>query len=130
MDHAFFSAARLYQEMERVLGTDRLTRMHVDALSAIILHNSLFKFSVAFYKDPEKCRGPLKAELHPLAWMLMLCDELQCWDRTAYGRNSRTELHPMAADFAFSERASSAAYYYDPGGAGEDRRLQSAMPTG
>ncbi len=27
--------------------------------------------------------------------MLMFCDELQCWDRTAYGRNSKHELHPM-----------------------------------
>jgi len=43
----------------------------------------------------------------------MLCDELQCWDRTAYGRNSRTELHPMAAEFDFSGNALSARYFYD-----------------
>ena len=43
----------------------------------------------------------------------MLCDELQCWDRTAYGRNSRTELHPMAVDFDFSGNAIHACYFYD-----------------
>ena len=113
MDHAFFSAARLYSELAEELGAGKLTKLHVDALSAIVLHNSLYKFSIAFYKDREKRKAPLRAELHPLAWLLMLCDELQCWDRTAYGRNSRTELHPMAADFDFSGGALRAVYYYD-----------------
>ena len=112
MDHAFFSAARLYRELART--TPRgVTKMHVDALSAIVLHNSLFKFSISFYKDKEKRKPPLKASLHPLAWMLMLCDELQCWDRTAYGRSSRTELHPMAAEFDFSGGAIRARYDYE-----------------
>lgn len=113
MDHAFFSASRLYRELAEELGADNLNPMHIDALSAIMLHNSLYKFSIAFYKDREKRKAPLKAELHPLAWLLMLCDELQCWDRTAYGRNSRTELHPMAVDFDFSDSAIRAVYYYD-----------------
>ena len=113
MDHAFFSASRLYRELAEELGAENLNPMHVDALSAILLHNSLYKFSIAFYKDKEKRKAPLKAELHPLAWLLMLCDELQCWDRTAYGRNSRTELHPMAVDFDFSGSAIRAVYYYD-----------------
>ena len=113
MDHAFFSASRLYRELAEELGAESLTKYHVDALSAIILHNSLYKFSIAFYKDPARRKAPLLAELHPLAWMLMLCDELQCWDRTAYGRNSRTELHPMSVDFDFSGGAVNAVYYYD-----------------
>ena len=113
MDHAFFSTCRLYREMEESLGVKALDRIHVDALSAIMLHNSLFKFSISFYKDKNKCKGPLRMEDHPLAYMLMLCDELQCWDRTAYGRNSRTELHPMAVDFDFGGNAIHACYYYD-----------------
>lgn len=113
MDHAFFSACRLYKELENSLGADGITKEHVDALSAIILHNSLFKFSISFYKDKEKRKSPLHMEDHPLAYMLMLCDELQCWDRTAYGRNSRTELHPMAVDFDFSGNAIHACYFYD-----------------
>ncbi|MCR5795905.1 MAG: hypothetical protein K6G61_11235 [Solobacterium sp.] len=113
MDHAFFSACRLYREMERSIGIDAIGRMHVDALSAIMLHNSLFKFSISFYKDKKNAKAPLRMEDHPLAYMLMLCDELQCWDRTAYGRNSRTELHPMAVDFDFAGNAVHACYYYD-----------------
>ena len=112
MDHAFFSAARLYQELARILTADRIEKYHIDALSAIALHNSLFKFAILGYKSKD-LRDPLKAELHPLAWMLMLCDELQCWDRMAYGRNSRDELHPMAVDFYFAGQAVRATYYYD-----------------
>jgi len=114
MDHAFFSSARLYRELLKTVGLDALTPMHVDSLSAILLHNSLFKFSIAFYKDKEpKKKAPLNMELHPLAYMLMLCDELQCWDRTAYGRNSRNQLFPFSADFDFSDNAIHAVYHYD-----------------
>ena len=115
MDHAFFSAVRLYRELAEELGAKSLTEKHVDALSAIMLHNSLYKFAISFYKDkkPEKRKAPLRMELHPLAWLLMLCDELQCWDRKSYGRNSRRELHPMAASFDFTGQAIKAVYFYD-----------------
>ena len=113
MDHAYFSAGRLLQELVRSIGLSCIDEKYIDALSAIILHNSLYKFAVSFYKDKDKHKDPLKMSIHPLAYMLMLCDELQCWDRTAYGRNSRRELHPMAVDFDFSNNAINAVYYYD-----------------
>lgn len=112
MDHAFFSACRLYQELVRILKPENLQKYHVDAITAIMLHNSLFKFAIVGYKSGN-LKAPLKAKLHPLAWLLMLCDELQCWDRTAYGRNSRDELHPMAVDFSFADQQIHAMYYYD-----------------
>ena len=121
MDHAYFSAMRLYRELADIMGMDgdpevpgageAMTAAHVDALSAILLHNSLYKFSIAHYKDG--IYPSLAMSLHPLAWLLMLCDELQCWDRTAYGRNSRTELQPMAAEFDFSGNRISVTYLYD-----------------
>lgn len=113
MDHAYFSSVRLYQEIENSIGISQINEKHIDALTAILLHNSLFKFAISFYKDKEKYKEPLGMNVHPLAYLLMLCDELQCWDRTAYGRNSRTELHPMAASFDFSGNAIRAIYYYD-----------------
>lgn len=112
MDHAYFSSLRLYHELVESLGNENINKKHVDALSAILLHNSLFKFAIAFYKS-KNAKAPLKMKNHPLAYLLMLCDELQCWDRTAYGRNSRKELHPMAADFDFSDNKIKATYYYD-----------------
>ena len=113
MDHAYFSATRLYQEIAERCGAKAFTEAHLDVLSAIMLHNSMFKFAIAFYKSKEKRKAPLKMELHPLAYLLMLCDELQCWDRTAYGRNSRTELHPMDAEFDFARGMIHALYCFD-----------------
>ena len=113
MDHAYFSATRLYQELVERCGANALTEAHVDVLSAIMLHTSMFKFAIAFYKSKDKRKAPLRMELHPLAYLLMLCDELQCWDRTAYGRNSRTELHPMNAEFDFARGMIHALYCFD-----------------
>ena len=116
MDHAWFSANRLFQELTKpeseggVINTE-LSQKHIDALTAILLHNSLYKFVVA--RNYKKCPLQVKMEWHPLAFLLMLCDELQCWDRTAYGRNSRTELHPMAAQFDFSNNSVAVTYFYD-----------------
>lgn len=95
MDHAYFSATVLFRKLFCELKID-MEKEHLDALTAILLHNSLYKFCIAYYKKPE-CNIPLDMNLHPLAFMLMFCDELQCWDRVAYGRNSKHELHPMDA---------------------------------
>ncbi|MGB4627654.1 MAG: hypothetical protein WBI36_07610 [Erysipelotrichaceae bacterium] len=111
-NHAYFSASRLYREIENSVGIDKINEKHLDALTAILLHNSLYKFAIAYYKS-ENPKDPLAMETHPLAYLLMLCDELQCWDRTAYGRNSRTELHPMSVEFDFNNNSIQAVYYYD-----------------
>lgn len=110
MDHAYFSATVLFKKLFEEMGCE-LTATHLDALTAILMHNSLYKFCIAHYKSAGN--KPFKAELHSLAYMLMLCDELQCWDRTAYGRNSKKELHPMGCNFDFSDNNISAVYLYD-----------------
>ncbi len=118
MDHAFFSASVLYKRLYEDEGIQP-AKPDVDALCAILIHNSMYKFVIAHYKDPGNI--PFKAELMPLAYMLMLCDELQCWDRTAYGRNSRLELHPMDCRFEFGDGIINAAYIYD-----ESQRFKEA----
>lgn len=111
MDHAYFSATVLFKKLFDELNID-LTKEYMDSLTAIILHNSLYKFCIAYYKDPVS-NIRFKSELHPLAFMLMLCDELQCWDRTAYGRNSKLELHPMDCEFEFVNNTIKAKYIFD-----------------
>ena len=110
MDHAYFSCNVLFNKLFDKLDLE-LDKEFLDALTAILLHNSLYKFSVAHYKDDGN--KPFDAKLHPLAFMLMLCDELQCWDRTAYGRNSKLELHPMGCEFDFSNEEIKATYLFD-----------------
>lgn len=116
MDHAYFSATVLFKKLFCELNCP-LEREHLDALTGILAHNSLYKFSIAHYK--EEGNVPLAISDHPLAYLLMLCDELQCWDRTAYGRNSKKELHPMGCRFDFSGGAIRAAYLYDEQEAGK-----------
>lgn len=116
MDHAYFSATVLFKKLFDEMDV-KIQRDHLDALTAILMHNSLYKFSIAHYKD--KGNKPFKASLHPLAYMLMLCDELQCWDRTAYGRNSKKELHPMDCTFDFSDDKIKAVYLFDKNEAGK-----------
>ena len=121
MDHAYFSSLLLYHMLETAMEINTAegsrTRphvfqpAHVDALGAILLHYDLYTYSIASGEDGTKPKFSM--DMHPLAWLLLLCDELQCWDRTAYGRNSRKELHPMAVEFDFSENRLFARYLYD-----------------
>lgn len=97
MDHAYFSATILFKKLFEEIRIEA-TKEHIDVLTAILMHNSLFKFKIA-----SKTQKALKQEEQPLAYMLMLCDELQCWNRTAYGRKSKTMLYPMEARFCFEK---------------------------
>ena len=110
MDHAYFSASVLFKKLFGEMKCT-LNRESLDALTAILMHNSLYKFCIAHYKSERNIR--FQAKFHPLAFMLMLCDELQCWDRTAYGRNSKKELHPMGCIFDFSDNKVKAVYLFD-----------------
>lgn len=110
MDHAYFSATILFRKLFVEMKCD-MQQAHLDALTAILLHNSLYKFSVTNIRS--ELNVPLKMELHPMAYMLMLCDELQCWDRTAYGRNSIAELHPFGCSFCFEGSTMKATYHFD-----------------
>lgn len=112
MDHAYFSATVLFKKLFEEMQCS-MKKEHLDALTAILMHNSLYKFSIAFYKEEGTIPFKPDAELNPLAYLLMLCDELQCWDRTAYGRNSKKELHPMNCLFDFSNEQIHATYLYD-----------------
>jgi len=63
MDHAYFSATRLYREIENSIGIEKINEKHVDALTAILLHNSLFKFAVSFFNG-KNYKRPLRMDEH------------------------------------------------------------------
>ena len=113
MDHAYFSANLVFQKLfANIKDESKFTIEHIDAMTAIILHNSLYKFSIADYNNPD-INIPFKVDLHPLAYLLMLCDELQCWDRIAYGRESIKELHPVDVNITFDGNIINASYVFD-----------------
>ena len=89
MDHAFFSALLLSRQLA---DTGVLPTLPIlDVLTAIALHNSLNRYDLAAALG-EKTAIPLAR--HPLAYLLVLCDELQNWDRRAFGHVSKKD--PLA----------------------------------
>ncbi len=58
----------------------------VDSATAILLHNW---YRNGLTKKPFNL-GPMHASDNPIAWLLILCDELQEWNRTARGIVTRT----------------------------------------
>lgn len=125
MDHAYFSASVIYKRLYEETGR-QMEQADKDALCAILMHNSLYKFGIADYKSEGNI--PFEAKLMPLAYLLMLCDELQCWDRTAYGRNSRTEIHPMDCHFEFGDGSIQATYVYDASQRYKESNLKKKAP--
>ncbi len=128
MDHGYFSALILARQLfaggETAFGMEEL-----DVLTAILLHNSFNKFDAPG-------RHPIGREEHPLSYLLILCDELQCWDRLAYGKVSRRD--PVAWDFGLEigEDSLAVRYVYDcytvrpDGGAGALNKNYAEMKEG
>lgn len=88
VDHGYYSAMILlrwyglvgesFQHMEREVA---------QAAGAILLHN----FYGHIWQKLEPELPALKPERHPLAFLLILSDELQEWNREEYGKSSRRE---------------------------------------
>ena len=115
MDHAYFSGlivAKVYLEQHTdVTCYEQIPEAVLDSFCAIILHNSLFKFTIRGMLGTSE---PLS--LHdgqPLSYILMLCDELQCWDRASYGQNSRGGIYAFDFDMDFEDGSPRLTYYYD-----------------
>jgi hypothetical protein len=117
MDHAYFSAIVLFKKLFEELGQEdsknQLRREHLDTLTAIALHNSLYKRKISEDAELKLDDHAFMMDWHPLAYLLQLTDELQCWDRTAYGRNTRNELHSMSCNIEFDDESIYAEYVYD-----------------
>ena len=113
IDHAFFSAVMLTVNLLKTVDLDKINMMYTNAITAILLHNSFYKFSVTNYKSPYNNAHRFTVDISPLAFLLMLCDEIQCWDRTSYGKNSRGQIHPMNCRISFKGDKMDAVYVFD-----------------
>ena len=88
MDHSYFSSVLILKQLLSSNGL-HLNNAIMDVLSAILLHNNFNKY------DIPKSRS-ISLNEHPLAYLMILCDELQHWDRYAYGKISKRD--PIAYD--------------------------------
>ena len=115
MDHAYFSglilAKTLLDRRPEIDSYEQMPAVLLDAFTAIILHNSLFKFTI---RSLLHTREPLRLDDgQPLAYLLMLCDELQCWDRASYGKSNRGGIYPFDFDISFTGGNMQWIYFFD-----------------
>ena len=86
IDHGFFSAILVLNSYGNLIqkyakNNDFFFYPIVDSASAILLHNY---YNKTLQEDPF-CLGPLFVESYPIAFLLILCDELQEWNRQPFG---------------------------------------------
>lgn len=115
MDHAYFSglimAKALIDRHPEIEDYDQMPHDLLDSFCAIIMHNSLFKFTIRALLGTHE---PLRlTDGQPLAYLLMLCDELQCWDRASYGKSNRGGIYPFDFDIAFAGGGMQWTYFFD-----------------
>lgn len=90
VDHGFYSAIivlRWYGEVLQHVNPDGDSRLDpiIDAATAIFLHNAYKK---TFQKDPIRLES-MKMSQSPFSYLLIFCDEIQEWNRKAYGEYVR-----------------------------------------
>jgi hypothetical protein len=111
IDHGFFSAIIVLRWYGFLIQRCRYNPEYffhpvLDSASAILLHN--------YYKNvlmkPPFNRGCLSPFEHPSAFLLILCDELQEWNREAYGILSKKHLQAGNAVLSFSDESMDVTY--------------------
>lgn len=122
LDHAFFSAVILLRTFDDKMSDSFDKDVVEDCLCAITLHNSLFKYKIIKKGSPLKLQHGM-----PLAYLLMLCDELQCWDRVSYGQETRKKQFPIDFDLNIESKTKLSWTYFfatrDEGGNGWNKML-------
>lgn len=98
MDHAYFSAVII---LKKLLRTEDfvLDKPTMDAIVAILLHASFFRYNLR--GNLLSADTKLSYKSTPLAFLLSMCDEIQCWDRVPYGKASRDKAYPWDMDLDF-----------------------------
>ena len=115
IDHGFYSAIivlKWYGYLIQKSGGSpmRFFGAIVDSAGAILMHN--------YYRNvilKEFTHRPLDAAQYPVAYLLMLCDELQEWNRAGYGRIEKTRTHAQSAQLAISQSGLSITYLAERG---------------
>ncbi|MCL2149970.1 MAG: RyR domain-containing protein [Dehalococcoidia bacterium] len=106
MDHAYFSAAivlKMFLSLNDI--TKAALEVYIDACACILLHAS-------FWRDKLGKDRKISSK-QSLAFLLMLCDELQIFDRIGYGRKSKSEPLPRVCYLDYSDRTLDVTYAFN-----------------
>jgi len=107
-DHGYYSAILILRLFFRnTHGDERDVAVIAEAATAALMHNAFYK-----YNDKIDKNRKLSAEDSVIVFLLMLCDDLQIFDRQGYGRNSRSEPLPRDCFIDVKDRSLSIVYAY------------------
>ena len=115
IDHGFYSALILLKWygylIQKTSGNPlRFYNAIVDSASAILLHNYFGNYGLKFFK----CE-PMAPESHPLAYLIILCDEMQEWNRLGYGKIDKTFTQATAANISVDNDQFAITYLAEKG---------------
>lgn len=111
IDHGYYSALIVLKWYGFLIQSCRYKPEYffypvLDSASAILLHN--------YYKNvimkPPFSKGRLEPQEHPTAWLLILCDELQEWNRAAYGILDKKRTHAAEASLIINDHRLDVTY--------------------
>ena len=104
IDHGFFSSIILLKWYGSLIQLKNYNSKYffwpvLDSATAILLHN-YFKNVI---RKGSYNHGPMKAEENPIAFLLILCDEAQEWNRVARGINTRKKILASSVNISVGE---------------------------
>jgi hypothetical protein len=111
IDHGYYSAIIILKWYGYLIQSCRFKPEYffypvLDSASAILLHNY---YKNAIMKPPFN-KGPLPPRAHPVAYLLILCDELQEWNREAYGIMDKKRTLAAEASLMIGDRRLEVTY--------------------
>lgn len=126
VDHGFFSAIIMLKWFGYLIqrdggDPDEFYLPILDVASAILLHNF---YNIALVKNTSRPNafslGPLDASKSPISYLLMLCDELQEWNRESYGDSDRMPICIQSAQVMLSDKKLEVNYILTKGAMPEE----------
>ena len=128
IDHGFYSAIivlKWYGYLIQVTNGNpmRFYNAILDSAGAILMHN--------YYRNvilKQFTNKPLGAKEYPIAYLLILCDELQEWNRAGYGKIEKFRTHANSANIRIDDNSLNIVYLaekrrFDQGFVGEKIKL-------
>lgn len=111
-DHGYFSALTILKWYYFIIQKANLNpsfffNLIVDSAAAVLLHNYYPHNLIKSLNFPV-----LNAELHPMGYLLILCDELQDWNRIPYGKKSKNAVAPMDYDIDLNDDNLNFVYHF------------------
>lgn len=115
IDHGFFSSLMVAKCYDMIAGSNsemmRIYSENIPSVCAAILMHNLYQKSLI----RENGFGPMTIDEEPLTFLLILCDELQEWNRKSYGFGTGNSIYPKSSEITVGDDWFRVNYCFDDG---------------